>query len=253
MRPLLAQAQRELPRSRRRTPTRSAGRDGRPARRRRASSGRRSMRTRSRFPAGSAPGPASRPNPPARTPRSSMRAARARSARWASRRAALRRSRRECPPPGHLPGTWPATPRPQPCRDETRGRNAAAAASKPRRTWCRRGRSPRLEAAACAQAEANYMLRSTAQIALTPPGLAPVQEGAQAFLPFFARAQARRDLRSLLARRPLANQAFRLMHGLWACGQQVGDHTIDGGVEIGCNLLDEPDPKSRLGVEALAG
>src|SRR5437016_4433808 len=40
-----------------------------------------------------------------------MRAARARSARCASRRAAPRLSRRECPPPGHLLGTSPATHR----------------------------------------------------------------------------------------------------------------------------------------------
>jgi hypothetical protein len=37
-----------------------------------------------------------------------------------------------------------------------------------------------------------------------------------------------------------------------ACAQQLADDPVDGSVEVGADLVDEPDSQCRLGVEPLA-
>ena len=69
-----------------------------------------------------------------------------------------------------------------------------------------------------------------------------LEKRAQSFLPFVAGTQPCGDLRRFLATRPLANQTLRFAHRLRPRGQQLGEHAVDGGVEIVGDLLDEADP-----------
>jgi hypothetical protein len=69
-----------------------------------------------------------------------------------------------------------------------------------------------------------------------------LEKGPQPFLSFLARAQPRGDLRRLLPGRSIANQTLGFAHRLRPCPQQLGEHAVDGGIEIVGDLLDQADP-----------
>jgi hypothetical protein len=72
-------------------------------------------------------------------------------------------------------------------------------------------------------------------------------------LSLFTCAQARGDVRSLFALRPLADEPLRLVHRLRPGGKQFADDPLDGLVEISGNLLHQPDAQGGLRVEAFTG
>src|SRR5204863_6305829 len=87
----------------------------------------------------------------------------------------------------------------------------------------------------------------------SPRGGTLVEERAQTFLAFRARAQLRRQTGRPLAVRPLADQSLRRACRFRARAQQLTDEAVDRGVQVGRALMDEADSERRLGGGASAG
>src|SRR5207253_1494244 len=85
----------------------------------------------------------------------------------------------------------------------------------------------------------------------SPCGGAFVEERAQAFLALEARAQLGRESRRLFAAGPFPDQPLCRPSCFRSSAEQLVDDAVDRPLEVCGDLVDEPDPKRGLGIEAL--